>query len=51
MIDHLFNIFVIAIVVMTILGGFVFISEKILSKFPNIKEQLTNLFSDESENY
>lgn len=51
MINILFNTFVIAILVMAILGGIVFALEKIFNKFPNIKEQLANIFSDESENY
>ena len=44
------NVFVIGFLVMIVLGGFVFFSEKILKRFPNIKNKLENLFSDESYN-
>lgn len=47
MINYLFNVFVIAIIVMITLGGFVFISEMILNKFPKAKSFVENLFGEE----
>ena len=49
MINHLFNVFVIAIIVMITLGGFVFISEMILNKFPKAKSFIENLYNSEED--
>ena len=50
MINYLIDVFVIAIIVMITIGGLVFVLEKLANKFPNLKNKLENLFSDEYNN-
>ena len=47
MVNHLFNIFVIGILAIITLGGFVFISEMIVNKFAKAKNFIENFFGEE----